>query len=204
MKGGIGKSADEKTYSSLDRPDPAGDQELATGAIMFSEADLSNVLDVYQNLSHRTLIHSTALPAVKISLQNETPLSRHEALQALDSVLVQNGITMIPMGTKFIKAVPSAQAPLEAPPLIDLPASQLPDSSSYMMYIIELKTNRPREVAPALQPFSKMSGASIMAIDSAGLLIIRDYSSNIRRMLKVLEKIEVPDAPETPATEKKP
>jgi type II secretory pathway component GspD/PulD (secretin) len=203
MKGATGKSADEKTYSSLDRPDPTGDQELPTGAIVFAEADLSHVLEVYQSLSHRTLIHSTALPAVKISLQNETPLSRHEALQALDSVLAQNGITMIPMGTKFIKAVPSAQASTEAPPLIDLPASQLPDSSSYMMYIVELKMARPREVAPALQPFAKMPN-SIIAVDSSGIIIIRDYSANIRRMLKVAEKIEVPDAPETPPTEKKP
>jgi len=111
---------------------------------------------------------------------------------------------MIPMGTKFIKAVPSQQASTEAPPLIDLPASQLPDSSSYMMYIIELKINLPREVAPALQPFAKMPN-SIMAMDSSGLLVLRDYSANIRRMLKVLEKIEVPDVPGSPAaTEKKP
>jgi type II secretory pathway component GspD/PulD (secretin) len=115
-------------------------------------------------------------------------------LQALDSVLAQNGITMVYMGTKFVKAVTSSQAMAEAPPIIDLPADQLPESSSYMTYIVELTSANPGEVAPALQPFARMPN-SIVAINSSGLLILRDYSSNIRRMLRVLAKMDPPQAP---------
>jgi type II secretory pathway component GspD/PulD (secretin) len=188
------KAADGKTFSSLDRPDPREDRELGAGTITLEETDLVEVLKIYQDLSGRTVVRSTALPMVKISLKNETALSRHEALQALDSVLAQNGITMVYMGTKFVKAVTSSQAMAEAPPIIDLPADQLPESSSYMTYIVELTSANPGEVAPALQPFARMPN-SIVAINSSGLLILRDYSSNIRRMLRVLAKIDPPQAP---------
>ena len=54
----------------------------------------------------------------------------------------------------------------------------------------------PREVAPALAPFSKMPGNSIVAIDTAGILIIRDYSANVRRMLQVVDRLEKGQPPE--------
>src|SRR5262249_18528132 len=95
LKSEASQTSNEKTYATLEPPEPADEKDIIpVGAILFAETDLFHVLDVYQNLSHRSLIHSTALPAAKISFQNETPLTRHEALQALDSVLVQNGVTM--------------------------------------------------------------------------------------------------------------
>jgi type II secretory pathway component GspD/PulD (secretin) len=186
-----------KTFSSLDRPDSHEKQELLAGAIKFEDADLGQALSLYQSLSGRTVVRSGALPEAKISLQNEMPLTRREALQALDTVLAQNNITMILLGTKFVKAVPSAQAPTEAAPVIELAPDELPESSSYMLYVVELKNLIPREVAQAVQPFAKMPN-SILGIDDARLLILRDYSANIRRMLKVIEKME--QSPEAGAT----
>jgi type II secretory pathway component GspD/PulD (secretin) len=179
-----------RTYSSLDRPEARSHQEvLAKGSLRFEEADVLQVLKLYQELSGRTVIRAGALPVAKISLQNETPFTRLEVLQALDTVLAENGITMILLGSKFVKAVPSAQAPSEAAPEIDFPADQLPESSSYMVYVVQLKHRRPSEVAMALQPFARMPN-SIVALKDADLLILRDYSSNIRRMLQVLERID--------------
>src|SRR5881628_1960475 len=101
----------ERTYSSLDAPDPADDKEsFPAGTLKFQDADLLEVLRVYQAMSHRTVIRGNCLPGVKVSIQTETALNRRELLQALDTVLSQNGITMIPLGTRFVKAVPSAQA----------------------------------------------------------------------------------------------
>ena len=44
-------------------------------------------------------------------------------------------------------------------------------------------------MVPVLIPLAKTSNA-IVPIDSSGELILRDYSSNIRRMLQVLEDFE--------------
>ncbi len=58
-----------------------------------------------------------------------------------------------------------------------------------MMRTVQLKKLRPSELVPVLMPFSKAPGA-VLPIDSRGQLILRDYSSNIRKMLKLLEDLE--------------
>lgn len=177
-----------RTFSSFDRPDATDGVMLDRGALRFEEAELSQVLEVYQKLSGRTVIRSP-LPNARITIVNETPLARHEALQALDTILAQNNVTMIPFGTKFVKAVPVGQAPTEPAPVIELPADQLPDSSSYMVYVVELTSRKPNDILPAIQPFAKMPN-SILTIPDGGLIILRDYSANIRRMLQVIDQLE--------------
>jgi hypothetical protein len=170
-----------QTFSSLDRPDARADQAvLARGKLQFEEVDGLQVLKVYQELSGRSVVRANPLPAVSISFQNETPLNRREALQVLDT---------IPLGTKLVKAVPSEKVATEAAPVIDMPADQLPESSSYMVYVVQLKNRRPTEVAPALQPFARMPN-SVVALKDPGILVLRDYSSNIRRMLQIIERID--------------
>jgi general secretion pathway protein D len=184
------KEKEAPTFSSFDLPGSAADRQLVPqGMIKFQEADLAQVLSIYQELSGRTVVRPASLPSVKITLQNQTPLSRREALQALDTVLAENQIAMVLLGTKFVKAVTAAQAATEAGPVIELPWDQLPESNSYMVYFARLKNRDPVEVLQMVQPFAKLPN-SIVAIKSAGLLILRDYSVNIRRMLQVLEKVE--------------
>lgn len=184
------RRADPPTYSSFDRPEAGGDKEfLPKGGLKLVDADLAAVLKLYQEISGRTVIRAGNLPAATINLQNETPLSRREVLQTLDTALAANQIAMVLRGTKFVKAVPVAQAHAEAGPVIDLPPDQLPDSDSYMVYVIKLKHLDPVEAMPAVQPFSKLPN-SIVAIRSSGVLIFRDYSANVQRLLRVLEKLD--------------
>ena len=76
--------------------------------IKFQDADIGQVLDIYQELTGRTVLKPSSLPATKVSIKTQTELSRTEAIQALDSILSMNGIAMVPQGTKFVKAVAEA------------------------------------------------------------------------------------------------
>jgi len=126
---------------------------------------------------------------VRITLRNEAALSRREALQTLDTALAACGIAMVISGSSMVKAVPASQAPVESGPIIDWPPERLPDSGTYLVYIIHTKENQmPRQLAPALQPLSKLPN-SILAIDQANILVIRDYSSNVRQMLQLIDRI---------------
>jgi general secretion pathway protein D len=182
-----------QTFSSLDRPGPKADKEtLAVGMLKFQDAELAQVLEIYQELSGRTVVRAYTLPQMKISVRNQTSLTRREALQLLDTVLAENGITMITLGTSIVKAVPTKMAQGEAVPVVDLPPEQLPESSSYMIYIVQLKHRDPAEVAMVAQQFSKMPN-SIVALREGRLLVLRDYSANIRRMLQMIERIDRPE-----------
>jgi general secretion pathway protein D len=182
-------SAQKRTWSSFDIPTTrAGQQETAAGMIDFQNADVLQVLAIYQELSGRTVIRGP-LPRVTISVRNQTPLTRVQALQLLDTALAANGIAMVLAGDTAVKAVPAAQAITEAPPNITLPLELLPDSGSFMSRTVQLKKVRPSEVIPVLQPFVKTPNA-LLPIDGSNLLVIRDYSANVRRMLQMLQDLE--------------
>jgi len=201
-----------RTLSSFDVSAP-GEKVTPAGILKFEQAELDQVLKIYAETSGRSIIRAGNLPDVKITFSNQTPLTPVEVLRALDTVLAAQGIATIPLGTQFLKVVLAKEAPLEAGPVIELPPDQLPDSSSYLIYVVKTKNVVPRNASPALQPFAKLPN-SIIAIDSGGrgppnskaspsilppslfgtkdkgILILRDYSSNVRQMLQVLKQLE--------------
>jgi general secretion pathway protein D len=178
-----------QTFTSLDKPSGEAQEPLPPGTLDFDDAGLDDVLHAYQKFSRRTVVRPAALPANTFKLRSETALTRIQILQMLDTALAQNGVTMVPQGNEIVKAVPAAAAAQEAVPICELPAEELPESASYTCYIVELNHRKPRDLAQSLQPFAKLPN-SILAIDDGGLLIIRDYSVNVKRMLQVVERLD--------------
>ncbi len=163
---------------------------LPPGMIKFQDADLGQVLDIYQELTGRTVLKPASLPATKISIKTQTELTRTEAIQALDSILAMNGIVMTPQGTKFVKAVAEAQAGNQGSQFSDLPADLLPESGTYVTHVIQLTNASPNDVMAVLTPFSKAPN-SILTIPSTGMVVLRDYAENVKRMLEMIAKIDV-------------
>jgi type II secretory pathway component GspD/PulD (secretin) len=191
--------AKAKTFSSFDRPVNAR-REIAAGSIQYNEADVRLVFDLYQELSARSLIYSARVPKnVKVTFRNNSALSRTEALQALDTVLAAQGIVMVYSGSQYVKVCAAAEAGPEAPPSLDIPWRELPDSGSFLSYTVRLKNIDASTAISSLQPFARLPN-SIIGNRANNMLILRDLSSNVRRMLEVLERIEEtgPGAPDNP------
>jgi len=205
------RTAGARTFSSFDPPTP-GEKLLPAHAIKFDQADVVQILNLYADISGRSIIRAPNLPDVKITFSNQTPMTSVEALQALDTVLAAQGIAMVILGTQYAKAVTAKEAFLEPGPVVELRPDQLPDSSSYLIYIVTLNKVKATDVSPVLAPFSKLP-SSIIAMNGGmdnrpstqssfanlpmilgpkkhSILILRDYSSNVRRMLQVLDKLE--------------
>jgi len=178
------------TFSSFDPPKgPAAVVQFDAGKLKLADADLDQVLNLYQEVSARTVIRGANLPQVKISLRNQTPLNRVETLELLDTTLVQNGITMVLVGDASVKAVPNSQAGLETPPTFDARAEDLPDSSSYMTCTVRLKNAQADQAVRMLALAARMPN-SVIYVPSGNLLILRDYAANIRHMLQLLEQAD--------------
>lgn len=185
----------KNTFSSFDPPrGAAAARQFDTGMLNLTDADLEQVLSLYQSVSARTLIRDPKLPTVKISLHNQTPLTRVETLQLLDTALVQNGITMVLVGDASVKAVRNDQAGGEIPPTIELGADELPDSSSYMTCSVRVRHADIRDTFEVLSTMSRMQ-KSIIGLPAENRLILRDYSANIRKMLQMLQQIDQPGLP---------
>lgn len=186
-------SGTKRTFCSFDPPTgPAGQIYFNTNMLKLDEADLTQVLNLYQEVSGRTVIRNTRLSDVKITLHNATPLNRVEALQLLDTALAENGIAMIVTGELAMKAVPTQFASAESPPEIELPPEELPDSSSFMVRVAPLRKANADQVTKLLGLFSA-NPSGVIYVPSGNILILRDYSSNIRRMLHLLDEAQQPE-----------
>jgi general secretion pathway protein D len=152
---------------------------------------LEQFLEIYANYVNRTILRAAALPNLNVTLQAQTPLTVVEAIQAMDSVLSLNGYTTIPVGEKFVTFVPSANALQEGAAFLTITdAADLPEANQYITHIKQLKHILPSEAVPMLTPMAK-NAAGIVALDVSKTLVLRDNSSNIKRMLELLERIDI-------------
>ena len=179
-------TATPKTASTNSAPPEA---MIPAGNINFQGVDVSQVLDVYAQLVGRTMLRA-GLPAAQIILRTETPLTKTEAIQALQAVLALNGIALVNVGDKFVKVLPIDQANSAGAKIDHGDASQLPEMGSYVTHIVQLKYIKPSIMMPILQPFAKLANA-IFPIDDNGILVLRDNAENVKRMLEMIDQIDV-------------
>jgi general secretion pathway protein D len=160
--------------------------------IDFRLADVNQVLEVYADLVNRTILRPATLPGTQISLTTHTALTKEEAVQALDSVLGMNGIAMVKFGEKFVKAVPSTSAPGIGQPVYKGTGELLPEIGQYVTYVCQTTNVKPSDLTQALQPFASTVPNPILAIDESHILILRDFSENVKRMVELVKRIDVP------------
>jgi general secretion pathway protein D len=152
-------------------------------------ATLEEVFDAYGELTDRTVLHQSNLQG-SVTLSTRSNLSREEAIQALQGALAINGITLIPQGDKFVKAVPMANSVQEGGTILSKDAEAIPDTDEYVTQVVQLKIAPPSDVAQLLQAFAK-TPQGIVPIDSSMILVIRDYAANVKRMLEIIDRVDV-------------
>ena len=164
------------------------EEMIAPGTIDFEGVELTQVLDIYAKLVNRTLLRA-ALPQAQVILKTQTPLTKTEAIQALQAVLALNGVSLVNIGDKFVKVTSSDQAGAMGGEIDTNNAANLPSLGSYITHVVQLKYVKPSEMAPVITPFAKLN--SIIQLDGNGILVIRDYAENVKRMLEMIEKVDV-------------
>lgn len=170
--------------------DLSSQEMIPPGLIDFQGVDVSQVLEVYAQLVGKTLLRAS-LPQAQIVLKTETPLTKTEAIQALQAVLALNGIAVIDVpGGKFVKVLPTDQAGTGAEPFNEQNPEEIPELGSYVTRIVQLQYVKPSLMVPIIQPFAKTPNA-IIPIDDNMILVLRDDSENVKRMLEMIKKVDV-------------
>jgi len=171
-------------------PNP-DDEMVPEGMLKLQKADADQVLTLYSLFVGRTILRPATLPTPQITFMAQTPLTKREAIQALDVVLGMNGIGMIPVGEKFVKAVALANVNQSGAPFGTGLGENLPEMGQYVTHIVQLLYAKPSEMIQALTPFASTIPNPILAVDSSQILILRDFAENVKRMLELIKKIDV-------------
>lgn len=162
-------------------------------AISIQNMEMRTFLELYSDQLGKTLIQGSAvapLMTATVSLKTKSTLTKAELLQAMESVMAQNGVVVVPMGEKFITVVPEALAGNAGARFKMDDTTGIAESQTFETRIVQLTNALPSELAQVLAPFAKMPNG-ILPIDSNRVLVLRDYAVNIRRMLELIEKIDV-------------
>ena len=176
------------------------EENIPVGALDFEQAKPDQVLDLYGKLVNRQILRPAALPAPPITFSTSTPLTKQQTVQALEGALALNGITMVNVGDKFMKAVPEAQGNTSGTRFDTKSSAQLSELDQYVTQVVQLHHATPSELVPALQPLAKAPNA-ILAIDGSRMLVFRDSPENAKRMAEMVAKLDAAGDKEDPALE---
>ena len=158
----------------------------------FKGADLNIVLADYSEKTGRTLLRAPNLPPINITLQNEGELTLDEYLMAIDTVLGMHGITLLKVGDKFLKVVPTAQARQEAMDIresVDL--APIEETGELVSCMISLKYIDTAEAKKAVEPFKHAYG-QIHIFELINSILVTDDAANVNRITQILAHIDQP------------
>jgi general secretion pathway protein D len=167
----------------------AGSEKLIS--LNFRDAPLDQVLQFYSELTGRTLIKSPGISGT-ITLRGQTRLTESEALQAIEAVLAMNNVTVVPMGTKFLKVVQPTAARQEGMALMrEVPEKGFPETDHLISQVLTLKYIELAEAQTIIASFIHGYG-KIQPLERTNSLLITDTASNLQRILEVLEYVDQP------------
>ncbi len=161
--------------------------------LRFSNMEMMQFLDLYAEHVGKTLIYGQQLTGLlknQVTLKIQTPLTKAELIQAMESVLAQNGVAIVPMGDKFATVVPEALVFQQGARFKTSTIDQIAEAQTFDTQVVTLTNALPSEMQAVLKDFSKVPNG-ILAIDGTRKLIIRDYAVNIRRMVELIHQLDV-------------
>jgi hypothetical protein len=122
---------------------PTSPEELIPpGTIDFRGADLNQALELYGHLTGRSVMRSDNLPSPIFLLDAKQPMTKSQAIRALDMAFAANGIAIVDVGDKFAKAAPSAASGQMGAPSreSELSANRL-NNREMVTHVIQVDTN---------------------------------------------------------------
>ncbi len=157
------------------------------------DADLAELVRVIAQLTGKRFIFAPKVKSVKATIYSPQKVTVAEAYQAFLSILETNGLTVVPHG-RFYKIIETQNAAAQGTPVYGS-AQGATTEDRYITRIHRLAHISADEASNLLGKF-KSPSADITVHAPGNLLIITDSGSNIRRMMHILEEIDVGGAGE--------
>jgi general secretion pathway protein D len=152
------------------------------------DADLDQLVRVIAQLTGKRFIFGGKVRNIKATVYSPQKVTVAEAYQAFLAILETNGLTVVPHG-RFLKIVETAGIATQDTPLY--PAGQAaPGEDRYITRIHRLSHVSAEEVKGVLDHFKTKDG-DITTYGPGNLLIITDTGTNVRRMMELVEDVDV-------------
>ena len=184
------KTTDVKTDDAKQKPQKTKEESKRYVTIDFDNVDISVLVKFVSELTGKNFIIDDKVKG-KVTIISPKKIPLEDVYKVFLSVLEVNGFTVVPAGnmTKIIPATLAREKSLET-----RTKKELADPEDRMVtQIIPLERANPDEIKRILDPIISKS-SSVLSYPPAGILVITDYLSNIKRLQEIILALDVEGA----------
>lgn len=164
-------------------------------ALSLEDADLQELIHTMNQLTGKRFVVATAKARTfKATIYSPQKVSVAEAYKTFLAVLSANGLTVIPDGALY--KIVDTQDITKQPTPLSRHGDPLTTEERYVTHVHRLSHVNADEVATSVLSKFQTHDGSIVPYGPGNLLIITDTGTNIARMLRLLEDIDVGSAKE--------
>jgi len=157
-------------------------------AFSLEDANLSELVRVISQLTGKRFIFGGKVRDIKATVYSPEKVTVAEAYRAFLSILETNGLTVVPHG-RFLKIVETPGINTAVTPVYGT-AQPVPNEERYVTRLYRLHNVSADEVAKLLVKFKSKEG-DVSTYPQGNLLIITDTGANVRRLLRLVEEVDV-------------
>jgi general secretion pathway protein D len=157
-------------------------------SIDFDNVDISLLIKFISELTGKNFLVDPNVKG-KVTIISPSKISVDEAYRVFESVLEVHGFATVPAGkvTKIVSAIDARSKNIETL----FGNEKMKPEDKLVTQIIPLKYASPEELKKVFSAFIS-KGSIMMSYDPTGMLILTDTKSNISRLLKIIEVLDVP------------
>jgi general secretion pathway protein D len=159
-------------------------------AFSMDDADLPELVRLIGQITGRRFLFDSKLKSIKATVYSPQKVTVAEAYQAFLSILEANGLTVVPSG-RFLRIIESTGVQARSPTYG--PGQAVPAEDRYVTRMHRVSHISADEASGVLAKF-KSKDADIQTYPAGNMLIMTDTGTNIRRMMRILEQIDVGSA----------
>lgn len=182
-----------KAGSGKDAGKPGKDGKKSSGQFVtldFDNVEIGVLVKFISELTGRNFLIDDKVKG-KVTIMSPKKIPLEDVYKVFLSVLEVNGFTVVPVGD-LTKIIPSSMAKEKG---LETRTKNEPAGPEDRMVtqIIPLERANPEEIKRILDPIIPKTG-SVLAYAPAGMLVITDYLSNIKRIQEIVAALDVEGA----------
>ncbi len=164
--------------------------------IQFPRSSVFEVLLTYEALTGKRLIRDSNLAGPEISIMVSQPVPKVDAIKLIESSLLLNGYSIVPVDDQTVKILGPSRAPrTEGLPLYIESAEMPSDGDRVVSFYKPLAFISPEEATLVLQNVIQSNAfGSLAPVANTNAIIITDKTPLVRKALGVLALIDVEPA----------
>jgi type II secretion system protein D len=175
---------------------PAAPRPAESVSITFPRNSVLDVISFYETLTGKRIIRDSNLAGQELSIMVAKPVSRDDAIAIVESSLLMNNYSIVPVDDQTIKILGPSRAPrTEGLPLLSEIQSLPADGDKVLSFYKPLSFISPEEAIAVVQGVVQINAyGSVVPVPNTNAIILTDKTPVIRKALGILDLIDVEPA----------